>query len=202
MKLEDLRSELLNTGLVIKGGTTNLEFNNAHLTHFFKGIKLSEGLSEWGAPPGQMGRLIPCHVVKAFDSKCLWISSYENSQIYPPYWHHLGLDMEKVYFLYEENPMKDLRFALREAKFKVIVIDCDKPVSASDMNFLAKLCSSNNLSILLLRKYFLSSRNGNPFSRVRLNCSYSIRTNSLSLNLIKGHSVKRLTLGLEEALNG
>jgi hypothetical protein len=202
MKFEDLRNELLNTGLLIKGGTDDLEFSNARLSRFFRGLNLQGGLSEWGAPAGQMGRLIPCLVVKAFAAKCLWVSSYENSKIYPPYWHHLGINMSKVYFLYDESPLKDLRFALREAKFKVIVIDIDKYVSPSDMNFLAKIAQKNGFSILLLRKYFLSSKNGNPFSRIRLNCSYSIRSNSIALNLIKGPKVKRVTIGLEEVLDG
>ena len=197
-----MRSELLNNGSLIKGGAEDLKFQNAYLDRFFRGINLQGTLSEWGAPAGQMGRLIPCLVVKAFASKCLWVSSYEKSKIYPPYWHHLGVDMSKVYFLSEEKPLKDLRFALREAKFKVIVIDIDKYVSASDMNFLARLCSKNNLSILLLRKYFLSSKNGNPFSRVRLNCSYSLKTNALSINLIKGLRTKRTTIQLQEVLNG
>ena len=202
MELEDLRSELLNNGLVIKGGTSNLKFSNAHLSRFFKGLNLQRGLSEWGAPAGQMGRLIPCLVVKAFEAKCLWVSSYESSKIYPPYLHHLGMDMSKVYFLYEKSPLKDLRFALRESKFKVIVIDIDKYVSASDMNFLSRLCQQNGFSILLLRKYFLSSKNGNPFSRVRLNCSYSLSSDSLSINLIKGPRVKRVQLRLGDILNG
>lgn len=172
------------------------------LEKFINSIPLEGALSEWGAPPGQMGRLIPSLVVKKMAIPCLWVRDYDQMLFYPAYWNSLGHSLEHMYFLHDKDPLQNLRVPFRQSKFRLLVLDLERFVSPADMNYLAKYCRQNQVTCMLLRKYFLSAKNGNPFCQHRINCSYSLQDDLLRVNLIKGRSTPSLKLSLDEVFNG
>lgn len=84
-------------------------FSHPQLDHFFRTHPIEHHLSEWGAPIGQLSRLIPCLLIRQLKQTCLWVHDDQQYQIYPTYWKDMGNDLKKIYFLYEAEPFKNLR---------------------------------------------------------------------------------------------
>ncbi len=178
-----------------------MDLQNAKLLEFFKQNPVHGSLSEWGAPLGQLGRLIPALLIKQLASPCLWIRDNRNYEVYPSFWRDLGLDLKQVFFLYDDDPLKNLRQAFKSSEFKILVLDIERFITPANMNFLAKYSREEKVTCLLIRKYFLSPKNGNPFSKHRFNCSYSLRRNQIQISTVKGHQ-QPLSFNMQEVLHG
>lgn len=172
------------------------------LNHFFQGMEF-HGLVEWGVPMGSISRLLPAMVARALKKECLWISDQDTAHVYPKSWSGLGFDLNNIYFLNEQSPLMSIRTLLQENTFSFLIIDSQQKLKTSDLHFLSQCCRKNDLCVFLFRSYFLSSKNGNPFCRYRINSSYSIDTKRFQLTLIKGaQRQKALSLSFSEVLCG
>lgn len=178
-----------------------LTFSNKRLQEFFKINPVVGGLTEWGAPLGQLGRLIPAVIIKNLAKPCLWVRDSQDFEVYPSFWRDLGINLKEVFFLYDEDPLKNLRIPLKSSEFEVIVLDLNRFITPANMNFLAHYCRRQKVTCFLLRKYFLSPKNGNPFCRHRFNCSYSLQRDQIQITAIKGQH-KPLWLSMKEVVYG
>lgn len=173
------------------------------LNGFLKSFHFQGSLTEWGVPSGSIARLLPAIVAQALEKECLWITDTPVAQIYPNSWTGLGFNLNSLHFIHEEEPLASIRTVIHENTFPFLVIDCKQRLQTSDLHFLAQHCRQKKTTIFLFRHFYLSNRNGNPFSSQRINSSYSIGRKSFQLSVIKGSKKKRsLPLKFSEVLCG
>ncbi len=173
------------------------------LNPFLQAFRWHGQLSEWGVPSGSIARLLPAMAAKALDLECLWVSDQETARLYPNSWTGLGFNLNNLHFLQDSEPLTSLRTVITENTFPFLIIDCKHPLQKSDLHFLAQTCRQQGTTIFLFRHFYLSNKNGNPFSQQRINSSYSITQKNFQLSVIKGRgSKKNLRLNLSEVLCG
>lgn len=172
------------------------------LNLFLASLSFQGRLTEWGVPSGSIARLLPAMVAKAMGQECLWISDQEKALLYPNSWTGLGFDLNNLHFLHEESPLQSLRTVVSENSFPFLIIDCRQRLKTSDLHFLSRHAREQGTSIFLFRPFYLSNKNGNPFSNQRLNSSYSISRKSFQLSIIKGCPRRSLSLPFTEVLCG
>jgi len=142
-------------------------------------------LVEWGIPPGLNGRLIPLQLIKHHSPLCLWIYHHHGLGVFASSWISHGVDMQRLFFICSENPVRELRPVFLEDTFKRIVIDAPRRFSNGDMAFVRQQARANGQIIFLIRHYFLDPGNGNPHASLRLNTWQSGRR-AFTLQSVKG----------------
>ncbi len=173
------------------------------LNSFLAPLQWRGQISEWGVPAGSVARLLPAIVGKALNLECLWISDQSSAQIYPNTWTGLGFNLNNLHFLQDPNPLASLRTVVTENTFPFLIVDCKHRLQKSDLHFLAQHCRQQGSTLFLFRHFYLSNKNGNPFSQQRLNSSYNMARQSFQLSKIKGPGAKKhLHLKLSEVLCG
>ncbi len=173
------------------------------LDDFLQGGLPSGCLCEWGVPFGQGGReLVLSYISMATHQRawCLWSSSDDEVEVYPPAWAAKGVDLEYVRFVQTNDVIKDLRPVFFDPFFKVIVLDAPKKLSKEDIAFLAKQARKNNQLIILLRNFYLKPSKGNVFARFRFNCKRRV-DGGLSFVSLKGAQPKGLNIRIPDYLD-
>lgn len=150
-------------------------------------------LIEWGIPPGMNGRLIPLQLLKHQIPLSLWIYHHHGLGVFASSWISHGVDLQRLFFICSENPVRELRPIFLEDTFRRIIIDSPRRFSDGDMAFVSRQAREHGQIVFLIRHYFLSGKNGNPHASLRINTWQSGRR-SFSLQVIKGPSTGRLTL--------
>lgn len=150
-------------------------------------------LIEWGIPPGMNGRLIPLQLLKHQIPLSLWIYHHHGLGVFASSWISHGVDLQRLFFICSENPVRELRPIFLEDTFRRIIIDSPRRFSDGDMAFVSRRAREHGQIVFLIRHYFLSGKNGNPHASLRINTWQSGRR-SFSLQVIKGSSTGRLTL--------
>ena len=149
-----------------------LSSNIRDLDGFFDGGLPYGSVVEWGVPFGLGGR----EVVLAFLSRTprtvwtLWISSKPQFTVYPPAWHARGVDLERIRFTCSSKPVEELKPALLDPFFKVIVFDAPRHFTDDDCAFIARGARARGQLVLILRDFLLGQRRGNVWARYRVNC--------------------------------
>ncbi len=181
---------------------TALQTPLTRLNEFLRPLNFSGHFTEWGTPSGSIARLLPAMVAKALNQEALWISDIEKAQLYPNSWTGLGFNLNNLHFLHEEEPLQSLRTVISENTFPFLIIDSKQRLQASDLHFLQRTCRKNGTTVFLFRPFYLSNKNGNPFSCQRINSSYSIHKQSFQISIIKGAPRRSLHLSFSEVLCG
>lgn len=183
--------------------TTVVRTPIASLNEFLAPLTWEGQLSEWGVPTGSIARLIPAMVAKALNMECLWITDQVQARLYPNSWSGLGFNLNNLHFIQDNEPLSSLRTVIHENAFPFIIVDCKHRLQSSDFHFLNHSCRQQGTTLFLFRSFYLSNKNGNPFSKQRINCSYSMAEQSFQLSMIKGVTSRRcLRLPLSEVLCG
>ena len=150
-------------------------------------------LVEWGIPPGLNGRLIPLQLLKRDIPLSIWIYHHHGLGVFASSWISHGVDLQRLFFIAAENPVRELRPLFLEDTFKRIIIDAPRRFSDGDMAFVSQQARKQGQIVFLIRHYFLSQNRGNPHASLRLNTWQSAKR-SFSLQVIKGANTGRINL--------
>ncbi len=150
-------------------------------------------LIEWGIPPGFNGRLIPLQLLKQQNPLSVWIYHHHGLGVFASSWISHGIDLQRLFFICSDNPVKELRPLFMENTFKRIIIDAPRKFSAGDMAFVSQQAREQGQIVFLIRHYFLSQKRGNPYASLRIN-TWQSGKRSFSLQVIKGAKPGRVSL--------
>ena len=150
-------------------------------------------LVEWGIPPGLNGRLIPLQLLKHQIPLSLWIYHHHGLGVFASSWISHGVDLQRLFFICSENPVRELRPIFLEDTFRRVIIDSPRRFSDGDMAFVCRQAREHGQIVFLIRHYFLSPKNGNHHASLRIN-TWQSGKRSFSLQVIKGPSCGRVTL--------
>lgn len=156
-------------------------------------------LSEWGMPHGQEARRILLRFLAENDLFTLWVYGHEQSQVYPPAWVSLGVNLEKTFFVHCDQPIKKLRPVFTDNAFPLVVIDSPKKLSKGELAFVSHQLRKNQQTLLLVRNFYLSRKKGNPLSSLRINVSWQPCSQSHQLHCLKGGPQTHLNLSLNDS---
>ncbi len=162
------------------------------LDQIFAQVKPGD-LVEWGIPPGKNGRLIPLQLLKFQIPLSLWIYHHHGLGVFASSWISHGVDLQRLFFICAEAPVRELRPIFLEDTFKRIIIDAPVKFSGADMAFVSQQARKQDQIVFLIRHYFLSTKRGNPHASLRLN-TWQSGKHSFSLQVIKGLNHGRITL--------
>ena len=190
---QQLRSaRSLNTGLPVAELHSGIEA----LDECFSQIRPGD-LVEWGIPPGFNGRLIPVQLLKRDIPLSVWIYHHHGLGVFASSWISHGVDLQRLFFICAENPVRELRPLFLEDTFKRIIIDAPRRFSDGDMAFVSQQARKQDQIVFLIRHSFLSSKQGNPHASLRLN-TWQSGKRSFSLQVIKGANPGRVCLPYRE----
>ena len=150
-------------------------------------------LIEWGIPPGLNGRLIPLQLLKHQIPPSVWIYHHHGLGVFASSWISHGVDLQRLFFLCSENPVRELRPLFLEDTFKRIIIDAPRKFSNGDMAFVSQQARQQGPVVFLIRHFFLSEKRGNPYASLRINTWQSGKA-SFSLQVVKGSKRSRISL--------
>ena len=150
-------------------------------------------LVEWGIPPGLNGRLIPLQLLKQQIPLSIWIYHHHGLGVFASSWISHGVDLQRLFFICSENPVRELRPIFLEDTFRRLIIDSPRKFSDGDMAFVSQQARQQGQIVFLIRHYFLSQKNGNPHASLRIN-TWQSGKRSFSLQVIKGPATGRVTL--------
>lgn len=150
-------------------------------------------LVEWGIPPGLNGRLIPLQLLKRKIPPSVWIYHHHGLGVFASSWISHGVDLQRLFFLCSENPVRELRPLFLEDTFKRIIIDSPRSFSDGDMAFVSQQARKQGQVVFLIRHYFLSQKRGNPHASLRIN-TWQSGTRCFSLQVVKGPASRRISL--------
>ena len=142
-------------------------------------------LVEWGIPPGFNGRLIPLQLLKHDIPLSVWIYHHHGLGVFASSWISHGVDLQRLFFICSDNPVRELRPLFLEDTFKRIIIDAPRKFSSGDMAFVSQQARKQGQIIFLIRHYFLSPKRGNPHAAVRIN-TWQSGKRAFKLQVIKG----------------
>jgi len=142
-------------------------------------------LVEWGIPPGFNGRLIPLQLLKHDIPPSVWIYHHHGLGVFASSWISHGVDLQRLFFICSENPVRELRPLFLEDTFKRIIIDAPRRFSDGDMAFVSQQARKHGQIVFLIRHYFLTRKRGNPHASLRIN-SWQSGRKCFSLQILKG----------------
>ena len=160
-----------------------------------------DGITEFGMPLGKEGRLLLLkflvNATRGLQIKpvwTLWVSSHPDFSVFPPAWFARGVSPSRIIFTQSPAPAQDLKRALINPLFKLIVLDSPQRFSRDDCFFVNTQARLNQQLILLLRNFFLSNKQGNVWARLRLNCWKQQRTGLFILKTVRGLPRRQLSI--------
>lgn len=172
------------------------------LAKYFSFYQEKGHIIEWGAPTGQFGRLLPALLSILMDEPLLWIKDPGEAILYPNAWQDLGGDLDLLHFVQTPDPLKVAKSALVEKSYPLLIIDTTQFIGTGEMSFISQMARKQNISVFVIRSYFLSSKKGNPFSRFRFNTTLEIFTENLKVQPVKDKNHSPLSLKLSEVFCG
>ncbi len=169
-------------GSVVPGKT--LEFQPQKLgtcveeiDEFLEGGLPFNGVTEFGMPLGKEGRILLLkflvNATQGILTKpiwTLWVSSHNDFTVFPPAWFAKGVSPSRIVFTQSEAPAQDLKRAIINPLFKLIVLDSPQRFSKDDCFFVNTQARFNQQLIILLRNFFLTNKQGNVWAKLRFNC--------------------------------
>lgn len=141
---------------------------------------------EWGTPHGGLGRLAAVSVLRKFQCPFTWILDRSDVQINPFAWQSLGVPLQNGQFIYEPQPLKTFKTLLLECSSSVVVFDSRVTLRSGDWSFIAQVARQRKIMPWVMRPFFLTAQNGNPFAKYRWNCFYQFESDQLRLSCVKG----------------
>lgn len=156
-------------------------------------------LIEWGIPLGCDGRRIPILLLCNLQQPVLWILGDTQARVFAPAWAHLGMDLQRVFFMHSERPVQQLRPVFLEDLFKVIVIDSPQRLTKGELAFLTAQARARSYALFCIQPYFLTTRLGNPYATMRINCQQQ-SPSQWQVRCIKGKENRPIRVSLDESL--
>jgi hypothetical protein len=129
----------------------------------------------------------------------LWVSSHDDFTVFPPAWFAKGVSPSRIVFTHSEAPAQDLKRAIINPLFKLIVLDSPRRFSKDDCFFVNTQARFNQQVIVLLRNFFLSNKQGNVWAKLRLNCWKQQSSGRFILKTVRGLPQRQISIN-EESL--
>lgn len=134
-------------------------------------------LVEWGVPLGRGGRHIILKYLAAAnrglalkaDYPILWAYPDSALGLNPPAWQALGINLRHIAFARTNTPMHDLKAALLDPYYRLVVFDMPLGLSRDDYAFLARQARTLQKIIFVLHNQLLTDARGNAFAKLRFN---------------------------------
>ncbi len=168
---------------------------------FLEGGLPFDGITEFGMPLGKEGRILLLkflvNATRGIRMKpiwVLWVSSHSEFSVFPPAWFVKGISPSRMVFTRSAAPAEDLKRAIINPLFKLIILDSPRHFSRDDCFFVNTQARSNGQLIILLRNFFLSNKRGNVWTRLRLNCWKRQATGEFILKTIRGLPGRQLSV--------
>ncbi|MFT5505049.1 MAG: hypothetical protein ACI8XC_002767 [Gammaproteobacteria bacterium] len=168
------------------------------LDQIFQSSK-SGDLIEWGIPPGLNGRLIPLQFLKKDIPASVWIYHHQNLSVFASSWISHGVNLDRLFFIGSDHPVKQLRPLFLDDCFQRIIIDSPRLFSTGDMAFVSHQARKKGVIVFLIRRYFLSAKRGNPYASLRLN-AWQNSHEDFVIQTIKAHATRRHIIRRHEFL--
>jgi len=169
----DLEQRLAQKGLRLQSRPTvsHLRSGVQELDQFLGGGLRWGEISEWGLPLGKEGRRWVLPYLKAASQKnwCLWVSGYQDAEVFPPAFFAQGVRPERLVFAQSRRPVQELHAALIHSLFKLIVLDGSQGLTPGALAFLESKAREQRQAILVLRPFLLSNNQGNVWAKFRVN---------------------------------
>ena len=185
------------TMLAIKGVKKALDLNDLQSKSKIKAsisqskyIELTRGsIYEWGIPWMNYGRIVVVRMIASLnkDEWVLWCHGDTNSSLNHESFIAHGINPDTFRIAYSNKPMKDLRAAILSPKFKFIVIDSAVDLNDISLAFLHHKAKELKKIILIIRPYYLSSKKGCVWSKLRFNVEQKKMHEEITIRGIKGH---------------
>jgi len=163
------------------------------------------GMTEFGMPLGKEGRVLALKYVanatQGIRTKplwTLWISSHETFRVFPPAWFARGVSPARILFAQSDRPLRDLKRAISNPIFKLIILDSPRKFTREDCFFVNRQARQNRQLVMLLRDFFLSNRQGNIWANLRLNCWKRHASGEFIIRVIRGLSQRELSVSEAE----
>lgn len=153
-------------------------------------------LSEWGCPPGKGGREVLLKLLINSELPVAWVYQDRELLPYPPAFAERGADLKNFYFIYGEKPLHDLKALFTTEHFPIIVLDNISRLKREELALLRQWARTYHYKLFILRSFFLSNKNGNPFSRFRFNVSWQGR--AFSFRILKGTRPQTIEFSAKE----
>lgn len=163
------------------------------------------GITEFGMPLGKEGRLLllkflanATQGVSVESTWTLWASSHSDFTVFPPAWFARGVSPSRIVFTQSEAPAQDLKRAIINPFFKLIVLDSPQRFSKDDCFFINTQARQNQQLVILLRNFFLSNKQGNVWAKLRLNCWKQQTSGRFILRTVRGLPRKEVIIHEEQ----
>jgi len=186
-----LHHQLAQKGLSLQSKTTTKRLlSGAPTLDQFLGGGLPWGqISEWGLPLGKGGRhwVLPYLRVASQKNWCLWVSGYEDCEVFPPAFFAQGVRADRLVFAQTRHPIQDLHAALIHPLFRMIVLDGSLGLTPGALAFIEAKAREQGQAVLVLRPYRLSNDQGNVWAKFRVN-GWRENTGGYVLQAVRGLS--------------
>ncbi|MCP4754123.1 MAG: hypothetical protein GY866_24825 [Proteobacteria bacterium] len=176
----------------------------AEVDDFLEGGLPFGGVTEFGVPLGKEGRILIARFLanatrglRTEPLWTLWVSSHRDFSVFPPAWFVRGISPARMVFAHSEVPVRDLKRAIVNPLFRLIVLDSPQAFSRDDCFFVNRQARSNRQLVILLRNFFLSNRQGNVWAKLRINCWKRHASGQFVLRVIRGLSYRQLSVSEE-----
>lgn len=162
-------------------------------------------ITEFGMPLGKEGRALALKFVanatrgiRAKPVWTLWISSHTTFRVFPPAWFARGVSPARILFAQSDRPLRDLKRAISNPIFKLIILDSPGKFTREDCFFVNRQARQNRQLVMLLRDFFLSNRQGNIWANLRINCWKRHASGEFMIRVIRGLSQRELSISEAE----
>ncbi len=208
INLKNLEAEISKRfpGVMVPGkspGSSPLKLASCirEIDDFLEGGLPFNGITEFGMPLGKEGRVLLLkflvNATRGIQVKplwALWVSSHNEFSVFPPAWFAKGVAPSRMVFTQSTAPAQDLKRAIINPLFKLIVLDSPQRFSRDDCFFVNTQARINQQLIILLRNFFLSNNRGNVWAKLRLNCWKRQSTGDFMLRSIRGLPRRQLRI--------
>ncbi|MBU2515085.1 hypothetical protein KJ966_27510 [bacterium] len=165
------------------------------------------GITEFGMPLGKEGRTVLLkflvNATRGLQAKpiwTLWVSSHQDFSVFPPAWFAKGVSPSRMIFSSAAFPAQELKRAIINPLFKLIVLDSPQRFTREDCFFINSQARFNQQLVILLRNFFLSNKCGNVWAKLRFNCWKQHARGKFIIKTVKGLPRRQIVVD-EESLS-
>ncbi len=153
-----------------------------HITH---------PITECGMPQG--GRSLVLSAVHHSSSRVIWVLNAGHPlSVFPPAWSQF--DLEKILFLRISDVIKEAKALFLEPCFNTIVLDSFRNLREEDLAFIGMQARRFKFQTILIRDFFLTSKQGNIWAKSRFNILFDAKKDIFQIQTVRGIPSKKIAV--------
>jgi RecA/RadA recombinase len=162
-------------------------------------------VTEWGLPLGHGGLELLVRLVGRYtqgpDPMWALVSQAAGGLlVMASAWEARGVNLGRLRLTVSDQPVRDLKPALMQPFFKLIVLYAPTKLSADDCAFLARTARTHKRLVWIVRDGWLTPERGNVWARYRINVKRPAKNafpNKLNIELVRGMAPRTTSLTLD-----